>query len=399
MSELSPEMAELLGTLKSEGRMDSSGIFTLDIRKALPKLRDYQLPQPHFYIPKLVMTAVASRATFVDVKINEYRVAIEFDGEPFTTTQMQNILDYLFQEDPRNRRLRHLATAINTAVGLEAREVQLDSGLGRDAARQKWLAHDRNVVRKLEKPWGSDQVRTRFLLWRSLSDISAKWWHTAGKADIWDLLTAHDRALTPEQAELKGRVLFCPIPVTLNGRKLNNPTFGEPHRKGGMLSGLYGGSDSYRGVNYRHNLIEWYVEVDGSSQSLAAPRSHASIHVDKKLTAAEAPGPALLALQMGRRRAEFQKGEGGKARVVFVLDGVILGGREYDSKVFGGYAVVSAEGLPLDFSQFRVNDSEALAKRYAWLDQMFAQMQQELADRAREIPHIKSDVLRDRLEW
>ncbi len=392
-------MAELLGTLKQEGRVDSSGIFTMDIRKAIEKLAQFQLPQHYYYIPKMVQAAVAGGASFVQIKINESRVQIEFDGRPYSADELANLFSYLLTDRDRekNRHLRHMATAINTAVALEARTVQVDSGPGREVVRQRWLAHDRSENYKLEKPWPNDVVRTRFYLFRSLSDMSSKWWHTAGKADIWDLLTKNDRALTPEQSELKSRVQdTCPIPVYLNGKLINTPTFGKPMGGVGIDRHINPG-EYYQGkIHRRHHLVERYVTLEnGGPRQIAMPStSYASLLEQVEKPLGELPCEALLGLETGKHAAD------NKARLSFVQDGILVGQRVTRLNVYGAVGVVEARGLNFDLSQFQILDDETFGDRIAWLRHQFEEMNARLREvGSAGLGEIGPELLRSRLSW
>lgn len=391
-------MADLLGTLKQEGKVDSSGIFTMDLRKAIEKLAAYQLPQHYFYIPKLVQAAVAGGAAYVQVKINESRVQIEFDGRPYTAEELANLFSYLLTEKDRdkNRHLRHMATAINTAVALEARTVQIDSGPGGEVVRQRWLAHDRSENLKLEKPWPAHEVRTRFTLFRSLSDMSSKWWHTAGKADIWDLLTKNPRAMTPEQAELMSRVeRVCPIPVFLNGKRLNYARFGEPV-SGVGLDRVINSSDYFHGVHRKHHLVERVITLsDGGARQIGMPNaSYASLFERLEKGLDEEPCEALLGLEMGRHQSD------NRARLVFVQDGVVVGQKVAPMRIYGAVAVLEARGLSFDLSQFRILEDQAFADRIAWLRKNFQEMQDRLLEHAQVgVGTISPENLRERVTW
>lgn len=399
MAELPQEMADLLGTLKQEGKVDSSGIFTMDLRKAIEKLAQFQLPQHYFYIPKMVQAAVAGGATWVQVKINESRVLIEFDGRPYTADELANLFTYLLtdRDKDKHRHLRHMATAINTAVALEARTVQVDSGPGREVVRQRWLAHDRSENYKLDKPWPANEVRTRFSLFRSLADMSSKWWHTAGKADIWDLLTKNPRAMTPEQSELLARVeRYCPIPVFLNGKQLNHARFGEP--VGGVgLERMLNPNMFYAGrVHIKHHLLERYITLqDGGPRQIAMPNvSYASQFERVERPLSEEPCEAMLALQMGKEPNDK------RARLVFVQDGVLVGQKVTNLKVYGAVAMVEARGLNFDLSQFQILEDQVFEERIRWLEAKFQAMRTELQERSNTgLGEIPTDILNARVSW
>lgn len=398
MADLPPEMLGILGELKNEGKVDSSGIFTLDLSKAIDKLSVYQLPQQYFYIPKMVQAAVAGGATFVQARINETRVLIEFDGHAYGEDELRNLFSYLFSEKDsvQHRHRRHMATAINTAVALEARAVRIESGRGDAVVRQRWMAHNRNEIQKVEKPWPAHEVRTRFLLYRSLSDMSSKWWHTAGKVDVIDLLTKHQRAMTPEQQELLARVPYCPIPVFLNGRRLNFPRFGEPPFGVGLDRLL--NTRNYNGgrIHRQHHLVERYISLNQAGPpQLGAPVSTASHTETVVRQPGEAPCPALLALEMGLYQHEKL------ARLVFVLDGVIVGQKAVRTDTYGAVGVVGAEGLSFDLSQFSIAEDERFHDRLAWLKTQFRELHERLKQKAEngELSQIPSDLLQARLTW
>lgn len=393
-------MADLLGSLKQEGKVDSSGIFTMDLRKAIEKLARFQLPQHYYYIPKMVQAAVAGGASYVVVKINESRVLIEFDGRPYSAEELANIFQYMLASRhlEEHRHLRHLATAINTAIALEARTVQVDSGPGREVVRQRWHAHDRSENYKLDQPWPDHEVRTRFSLFRSLSDMRDKWWHTAGKADIWDLLTKNPRAMTPEQSELVHRVVWCPIPVFLNGRQLNRERFGVPVLGVG-LDRILSSNDFFAGkVHKKHHLVERIVTLEnGGPRQINIPEeSTASRYERLQLSREEAPCEAMLALQMGKN-SEGQK----NATLHFVQDGILVGKVQTPLNAPGAVGVLEARGLTFDLSQFVLNTKdEAFSDRLYWLRKNFDELRTLLQERAElGVGDIPANILRTRMTW
>jgi len=107
---------EFLEALRTQGEMESSGQFTLDVRRALEKLEQYQFPDKHHYVLSLVASAVAGGATWLDVDSRPGAVILSYDGKPLELAQLRDLYGTLFaQQTEDTAHLRELAIGLHAA--------------------------------------------------------------------------------------------------------------------------------------------------------------------------------------------------------------------------------------------------------------------------------------------
>ncbi len=108
-------------------RAISRGTIRVDARRALSKLREHLLVDPHLYLSELVRGAIACAATEVRVIADADDVIVAWQGGAPSLARATRLFDYLLSEaaSPEERRLRLLASGINAALGLSPRFVDL----------------------------------------------------------------------------------------------------------------------------------------------------------------------------------------------------------------------------------------------------------------------------------
>jgi hypothetical protein len=125
-------------------KLVARGTVLVDPRAAIAKLREYLLPEPAHYVLELVRVAVAGGASTIHLANDADDLVLTFDGEPLAARDLACLLDHLFSA--ADRRLRLLAIAVNTALGLNPRHVdlyttahELPAGM---VARVRWISAD-----------------------------------------------------------------------------------------------------------------------------------------------------------------------------------------------------------------------------------------------------------------
>lgn len=134
MTKKRPYVDEFLEALRTQGETESTGQFTLDVRKALEKLQEYQFTDKHHYILSLVASAVAGGATFVELDSRMGVLVLSYDGQPHELSELRNIYGTIFaQQTPETAYLRELAIGLHGAgaVRPERSLVSWDSAKGR----------------------------------------------------------------------------------------------------------------------------------------------------------------------------------------------------------------------------------------------------------------------------
>lgn len=179
----------LLQELRSAGRSDSEGRFTVDLKHALEKLRDYRLVYPHEYVLALLSAAVRSGASRFDLRPEPSQLVVDFDGEPFPRAELDGLLSHLLGGSGRPAVL-DLATGVHAALALEPVSVEVLSGGHR-------LVLDGEQERLEEAPGAGTRVRLR---WR----FEARRW----------------LGLVPELALVQRRGRLAPLQLQRRGKPL-----------------------------------------------------------------------------------------------------------------------------------------------------------------------------------
>lgn len=187
--------------LRREGRLISSGSFTLDAQRARSVLGQYALPEKAMYVLKLVQWAVAAGASRVELGLKGARFWFRHDGTIPTSERFQALLS--FAATPASRAERHLQVALATLLTLEPRELGLADGLlaAVGARIQRFSAAARSVHGLLT------------------FDIGLNTWH--------DLAAHLGRS---ELALLRTHCEGGSVPIWVNGFCVNRPSLGLASR-------------------------------------------------------------------------------------------------------------------------------------------------------------------------
>ncbi len=185
------------------------GRFRLDWQKALDKIKRFQLADPHRYVLELVPAAIASGASAIGVTTDADDVHFSFDGQPYSEEELTRLFDYLFAQDVSLVRVRQLALAVNSALGLQPKWVIVESGDGTVGHRMRLSTYKDHRVESLageEVPRGTRvHVRER-VSWKVMGDL-------------FRTENAEDRLLADS-------CLHSPVPLVLNGSDVRRPVEG-----------------------------------------------------------------------------------------------------------------------------------------------------------------------------
>lgn len=120
---------ELKDRLRAGAEKVDQGRIRVDAQRALAKLRDHRLADPHAYALELLRAAAASGATRVDVRVDADDFELHFDGKPFPQPVLRGLLGQaLTGGDGEEDRARLLALGVAGALGLKPRWVKVESG-------------------------------------------------------------------------------------------------------------------------------------------------------------------------------------------------------------------------------------------------------------------------------
>jgi len=218
---------DLVDSLQTGGALHSSGRFTVDLASAAPKLRQYQLSDPFEYVLKLVQSGVAAGASSLWLSSSATSVDFVMKGVSFPFEGLVNLLAYLLCEPggELERSLRHLATAVNAAVGTRAEEICLDCWDGTIGCRVAWKpgkCHSRPFL-DADPRW-PEGAYTHFRMSRVAGDVMAERWAQLAVRDVGGMLRGERHAMDREQSLVFDRCCFAPVAIYLNRQKL--PRYG-----------------------------------------------------------------------------------------------------------------------------------------------------------------------------
>ncbi len=353
------ELVELLGALEEKGHKDSSGVFTVDVRKLLPKLADYQLARPEQYVLKIVQAAGTTGATRVDVDCYGHFVEVDFDGQGLARSELESLFAYVFEDQPASRHLRHLAIGVTSALAHQARWVQVESR----GVKRRWsmleLDSDGEARRSRLK-----RGLTRVTLARSLETTVGHWWEFLSRKDIYQMLVGGEQAMLPEQSALFKACRHSSMRVRVNGKRVDRPTLGPPALQGsGRLLNLLGFQNE-EVYDPDHMVSERHLYAGQPAAFRWPAKSHAH-KFDRLETGKAATGlasgvacPALLGIRFSL---------GWPSVFHYYHAGVLVDTVQVETPVPGLVAVVHADDLEVDLSQFGLVESERLQHRTRWL--------------------------------
>ncbi|MBI3927447.1 MAG: hypothetical protein HY319_18055 [Armatimonadetes bacterium] len=207
-------LSSVLQKLRSDGKVHSAGLFTLDPRKAREKMKNFQFQDPHHYVLALVSAGLLLGATAVDCANDSDDLSVHFDV-PLPAEELRDLFACLFatqqKGDARSRALRSLALGLNAALRFEPGAVVLDSWEGSRGTRML-LEQDHEELQILDRaPWSSGAAGTRIHVKERLT------WRTVQKF-LQKLV-----GLPPEGRAIAEHCTFAPAPVWINGSNVVVP--------------------------------------------------------------------------------------------------------------------------------------------------------------------------------
>jgi hypothetical protein len=295
-------LESILEDLQRQGQKDSSGRFSLDPSQALPKLKQYRLPDPHAYVLKLLQAAVRGGASTFDLHSGTGRVAVQMSGIRLPIERLPHVfLELLAESSSGNPALEHLAVGLHSSLGTRAQAIRLHYWDGQRGVKIEWRVDGQSV-----KDWAScgpplcrvELERVRQELWREVRE-------KLNSRPIFSMLAGASAGYDNEQLLLHGTGDLAPLAVSINGKPLppSSTSFSRfrrflPSRKLFKLEYCFGAGD---GPGFRL--------PDREQATLSMGRTP-SCHYG-----------AYLAMQNGQ----------GPQHLLIVRDGVLLRRMQFDS--------------------------------------------------------------------
>ena len=138
--------------------------FTLARSRAIQKMRQFALADPHYYILELVQSAVATGALYIDVRADDDTFTLTYLGGGLPEAGLANLFDFLFASKERGdlSGLRALALGVNALMLFEPARILIESGDGTAAGSARLEIcgdQDRMDVGRPERPLSGTYIR------------------------------------------------------------------------------------------------------------------------------------------------------------------------------------------------------------------------------------------------
>lgn len=121
---------EFIASFYEGARLDSGGVFTVDVSKRMEKLSKFQLRAPENFILSLMVAATLGDASSFELHRESGHFQVQFDGQPFTPEELAGVHHMLVNSavDSGSRRLQSLGYALLLVSNLQHGTVKLVSG-------------------------------------------------------------------------------------------------------------------------------------------------------------------------------------------------------------------------------------------------------------------------------
>src|SRR5438046_10279095 len=92
--------------------------FTVARSRAIQKVREFALADPHYYVLELIQSACANGAKYLDIRTEETRVVVSYVGGGFAESDLAQLFDFLFasKQDLQRTAIRSLAIGVNALL-------------------------------------------------------------------------------------------------------------------------------------------------------------------------------------------------------------------------------------------------------------------------------------------
>lgn len=341
-------MDDLLGGIRSEGELDSTGTFAVDFLEAQRKLGQFQLARPGEGLLKVIQACVAGAADRISLSNRLSRLVLRANPR-FPPEELVKLSSYLLHskaDGPRS--LRHLAVGMNALVHGRPKKLEL---------------RYRNLVWTPEKEWSENKPVSGLELELHRGEDSGTRWERLYEALRVPLTRVPHYLRRAGQADLDEvalRTVFAPIPITLNRVLLNTPS----------LEALFPAK--------RHVLQLGIMARGGPPSQLIGIPALRKARLPEQIWAPSlhslpAPGlrlsesPSLI--PVGGSQGEIALAHGllvflagaptRYAALLFVQDGVTLALKKADLGFPGVVCILSAHGLRTDLSGFEILEDKS----------------------------------------
>ena len=244
--------------------------FTVARQRAIRKMRQFALADPHYYVLELIQAAVANGATHVDLRIDKKSFGLSYVGGGFTQEELAQLFDFLFasKKDFAHGDIRQLALGINALMIMEPKRIIIESGDGTMGGTTRISIKGGENTVDVGTP--QESLRGTFVRAEGLRRSKMK-----GKSNLKS--TGYGPA---ETMAIEQRCLAAPVPILVN----DHPVFGYSSVRTPVLFGYdnvvtFDEGDLYGSIglamqthNEMFKLLTWGTWIQSIEHDLADTR-------------------------------------------------------------------------------------------------------------------------------
>lgn len=203
---------DVIARAQQPGGFSEQQQFTVARERAIRKMREFALADPHYYILELIQAAVANGATHVHIDVRSDTLQFSYIGGGYSREELAQLFDYLFasKESLEHSAIRQLAVGVNAMMMLEPSRIVIESGAGTLESTDRIVIREDNDTVEVGTP--DQSLRGTFIRAEGFN-----------RSAIGDKSNLDPRAYgPPECSAIEQRCLAAPVPIIVN----NEPVFG-----------------------------------------------------------------------------------------------------------------------------------------------------------------------------
>jgi len=214
---------QVIQRARQPGGFSEQRQFSVARERAIRKMREFALADPHYYILELIQATVANNGNHVHIDVDETTLQFSYVGGGYAREELAQLFDFLFASKRKlaHSDIRQLALGINALMITEPDRIIIESGDGTlESTDRIEIRGDEETV---EVGTPDQSLRGTFIraegLDRSLIDHKSR-------------LSRRSYG-PPECAAIEKRCLSAPVPIIVN----NEPVFGYSSQRTPVLFG------------------------------------------------------------------------------------------------------------------------------------------------------------------
>lgn len=218
---------EVINRSRQGGTFRERKSFTVARNRAIQKMREFALVDPHYYILELIQSAVGNGATYIDIQADRNSAALSYIGGGFREVELAQLFDFLFasKDDVEHGPIRQLALGINALMNFEPTEIVIETGDGTLKGTTRVEIHGKNDTVDVGTP--DQALKGTYIRATGMKRSKAR-------SSALKVIDGHPR----EYHAVENRCITSPVPILFN----HDPLFGYSSQR--TPKSLYGFSKS-----------------------------------------------------------------------------------------------------------------------------------------------------------